>query len=96
MEVMMEDKRVADICSELDGLKRQLSRCALAGGAAGLFCCAYPLFAPLSASGRLLFWTVGVVAILAAVFVSTSAERCIRIMTKVMRYYTETTKIKSV
>ena len=89
----MEDKRIAEICSDLDDMKRQLSRCAMAGFASGLFCCSVPLYMPISVLGRVLFWTAGIVGIIAAVFVSTCSEKCIRTMTKVMRYYTETTKL---
>ncbi len=89
----MEDKRIVDIVSSLDIMKRRLSRSAMVGGGIGLFCCIYPFFGQQSSPVKIIFWTLGIAAISAAIFVFNSSEKCIRLMTKVMRYYTETTKI---
>ena len=89
----MEDKRIVDIVSSLDIMKRRLSRSAMVGGGIGLFCCIYPFFGQQSSPVKILFWTLGIAAFFAAGLVLNSANRCIHLMTKVMRYYTETTKI---
>lgn len=87
----MEDKRIAEICSDLDDLKRRLDRLFYIIIAVGLVCLGFVL--SKSGGGRTILFCTGVILEIAAVFISICAEKSLSVLKKVMRYYTETTKL---
>ena len=89
----MEDKRITKICSDLDSVARSITTffyifIALAVVITG---CASVWLTGLK---RIVMMSAGVVLVIASFWLSCRSNDCVRIMTQVMRYYTETTKLK--
>ena len=89
-----EDARIAEICSNLDDVCRTLKKPAWTGAIIAFGIAAYAAGGKVSPLGRFLFFSAGCALLLASWFVASCSERCIHIMTKVMRYYTETKSAK--
>jgi len=88
--VLSPQDRIAEICSDLDDIKKTLEKPAWIGAVIAISLVSYACNGDLSMLGRCLFFFAGCVLLIASVFVSIYADKCIEVMTKVMRYYNET------
>ena len=89
----MEDKRITKICSDLDFVARSITTFfyIFIALAVVIVCIAS---AWLSGLRMWILLLVGIILVIASFWLSCRSNDCVQIMAKVMRYYTETTKLK--
>lgn len=89
----MEDKRIAEICSRLERIDRFIGKVFYVNLALAIVISSYATVR-MHGTTLLLFEAISLVLGVGAFWMEAVASDCVQIMSKVMRYYTETTKLK--